>query len=74
MSLDVTGDLPGTCTPLWWQTAKYRSARLQGYRTVVANLDNTRLIAAAALVRPVGAIAGDRWPEFCRAMAKVMGC
>jgi len=40
----------------------------------VANLDNTRLIAAAALVRPAGAIAGDRWPEFCRAMAKVMGC
>lgn len=40
----------------------------------VANLDNSQLVAVDRLLRPAGAVAPDRWPEFCAAMAKVMAC
>lgn len=42
--------------------------------TCVANLDNTQLVPADRLLRRAGVVAPDRWPEFCTAMAKVMGC
>ena len=40
----------------------------------VASLDNVQLVPASCLLRRVGTIEPTRWPEFCTAMAKVMGC
>lgn len=40
----------------------------------VANLDNVQLVPASCLLRRAGTIEPARWPEFCTAMAKVMGC
>jgi mRNA interferase MazF len=40
----------------------------------VANLDNTMLLHRSALGRKCGHIDASRWPEFCRAMHKMMGC
>ncbi|HEX9774471.1 MAG TPA: type II toxin-antitoxin system PemK/MazF family toxin [Actinomycetota bacterium] len=40
----------------------------------VANLDNVHLVPVDRLVAPAGAVAPGRWPEFCRAMRKVMAC
>lgn len=40
----------------------------------VANLDNAQLVPVDVLLRRAGTITSRRWPEFCRAMAKVMGC
>ena len=40
----------------------------------VANLDNTMLLHRSALGRRCGQIDASRWPEFCRAMHKMMGC
>ncbi|MGH9040571.1 MAG: type II toxin-antitoxin system PemK/MazF family toxin [Acidimicrobiia bacterium] len=40
----------------------------------VANLDNVQLVPADRLLRRAGVVAPERWPEFCRAMAKVMAC
>jgi len=43
-------------------------------RDCVASLDNAQLIPVTALLKPVGDVGGERWPEFCAAMAKVLGC
>ncbi len=40
----------------------------------VASLDNVQLVPVDLLLRRAGAIAPERWPEFCAAMAKVMAC
>ncbi len=40
----------------------------------VANLDNIQLVPVDRLLRRAGTIDGERWPEFCRAMAKVIAC
>ena len=40
----------------------------------VANLDNTMLLHRSDLGRKCGQIDESRWPEFCRAMQKMMGC
>lgn len=40
----------------------------------VANLDNVQLVPRDRLLRQAGLVAAARWPEFCRAMAKVMAC
>ncbi|MGQ0680432.1 MAG: type II toxin-antitoxin system PemK/MazF family toxin [Actinomycetota bacterium] len=40
----------------------------------VANLDNIQLMPVELLLHPAGEVAQERWPEFCRAMAKVMAC
>lgn len=40
----------------------------------VANLDNVQLVPRDRLLRQAGVVAAERWPEFCRAMAKVMAC
>ena len=40
----------------------------------VANLDNTMLLGQSAFGRKCGQIEPGRWPEFCRAMHKMMGC
>ncbi len=40
----------------------------------VANLDNTMLLRRSALGRMCGQVDPGRWPEFCRAMQKMMGC
>ncbi|MBA2348847.1 MAG: type II toxin-antitoxin system PemK/MazF family toxin [Solirubrobacterales bacterium] len=40
----------------------------------VANLDNTQLLPVDRLLHPAGRIDAARWPEFCRAMARVMDC
>ena len=40
----------------------------------VANLDNVQLVPVDRLLRRAGRIAGERWPEFCTAMGKVMAC
>ena len=40
----------------------------------VANLDNVQLVPATCLLRRAGTVEPARWPEFCTAMAKVMGC
>lgn len=40
----------------------------------VANLDNTMLLDRSSLGRKCGQIDVVRWPEFCRAMHKMMGC
>ena len=39
-----------------------------------ANLDNVQLVAVDRLLRQAGVVEADKWPEFCRAMAKVMSC
>ena len=46
----------------------------EGLKPCVANLDNVQLIPVNALLRRAGVVAQHRWPEFCRAMASVMGC
>ena len=40
----------------------------------VANFDNTMLLHRSALGRKCGQVDASRWPEFCRAMHKMMGC
>jgi mRNA interferase MazF len=40
----------------------------------VASLDNIQLVPVTSLLRRAGAVVGERWPEFCRAMASVMAC
>jgi mRNA interferase MazF len=40
----------------------------------VASLDNIQLVPTNALLRRAGVVAPGRWPEFCTAMAKVLGC
>ena len=40
----------------------------------VANLDNIQLVLSSSLLRRAGTVDPARWPEFCTAMAKVMGC
>lgn len=40
----------------------------------VANLDNVQLIPVADLLDRIGSVSPQRWPEFCRAMSKVMAC
>ena len=40
----------------------------------VASLDNVQLIPVGLLLRQAGLVAIDRWPEFCRALGKVMAC
>lgn len=40
----------------------------------VANLDNVQLIPVADLLDRIGSVSLERWPEFCRAMSKVMAC
>jgi len=40
----------------------------------VASLDNVQLLPVDRLLRRAGRVAPARWPEFCSAMAKVMGC
>lgn len=39
----------------------------------VASLDNTMLLHRSALGRKCGQVDAARWPEFCRAMHKMMG-
>lgn len=40
----------------------------------VANLDNAQLLPVELLIHRAGEVGSHRWPEFCRAMAKVMAC
>jgi mRNA interferase MazF len=40
----------------------------------VANLDNVQLVPASLLLRRAGVVDPGRWPEFCTAMARVLGC
>jgi mRNA interferase MazF len=40
----------------------------------VANLDNVWLVPVDRLLRRAGAVAAERWPEFCVAMRKMMAC
>ena len=40
----------------------------------IANLDNTMLLHRSALGRKCGQINASRWPEFCRAIHKMMDC
>lgn len=40
----------------------------------VVNLDNLQLLPVDRLVRMAGVVAGERWPEFCRATARMMAC
>jgi mRNA-degrading endonuclease toxin of MazEF toxin-antitoxin module len=40
----------------------------------VANLDNTMLLHRTAFGRKCGDVDTTRWPEFCRAMHKMMSC
>lgn len=40
----------------------------------VVNFDNVQLVPVARLLRRAGWIDSHRWPEFCRAMARVMDC
>lgn len=47
----------------------------EGVRTgSVANLDNLQLLAVDRLLQRAGRVSPQRWPEFCRAMARVMAC
>lgn len=39
-----------------------------------ANLDNLQLVPVDRLLRQAGTVDPVRWPEFCRAMGKVMSC
>ncbi len=40
----------------------------------VASIDNARQILVSDLLRQVGEIDSDRWPEVCTAMAAVLDC
>ena len=40
----------------------------------VVSLDNTMLLHRSALGRKCGQVDAARWPEFCRAMHRMMGC
>ena len=40
----------------------------------VANLDNVQLLDVDRLLGQAGAVSVERWPEFCAAMHRVMGC
>lgn len=40
----------------------------------VANVDNIQLLSTGRLLHRAGRIGPDRWPEFCRAVATMMGC
>ncbi len=40
----------------------------------VASLDNVQLVSVQRLLRRAGHVEAHRWPEFCRAMARVMDC
>ena len=40
----------------------------------VANLDKTMLLHRSALGRKCGQVDDSRWPEFCRAIDKILGC
>ena len=40
----------------------------------VANLDNVQLLSASRLLRRAGRVDVSRWPEFCRAAARMMAC
>jgi mRNA interferase MazF len=40
----------------------------------VANLDNVQLLSTSRLLRRAGRVDGLRWPEFCRAAARMMAC
>ena len=47
----------------------------EGVRTgSVANLDNVQLLDVERLLGQAGAVPVERWPEFCAAMHRVMGC
>ena len=39
-----------------------------------ANLDNTMMLRRSAFGRKCGEVDAARWPEFCRAAHKMMGC
>ena len=48
---------------------------LEGVREgSVVSLDNTQLVHVDRVLRPIGEMAADRWPEVCRAMAIAIGC
>jgi mRNA interferase MazF len=40
----------------------------------VANLDNAQLVNVELLLECCGVVSAQRWPEFCEAMHRVMGC
>ena len=40
----------------------------------VANLDNSQLIEVDRLLERCGSVQSHRWPEFCAAMQRVLGC
>jgi mRNA interferase MazF len=40
----------------------------------VANLDNVMLLHRSALGRKCGQVESSKWPEFCLAIQKMMGC
>jgi mRNA interferase MazF len=40
----------------------------------VANLDNVQLVDVGFLIERCGFITAERWPAFCEAMHRVMGC
>jgi mRNA interferase MazF len=40
----------------------------------VANLDNAQLLSTDRLLRRAGSVAVSRWPEFCRAIDRVLSC
>ena len=40
----------------------------------VVNFDNAQLIETDLLLRPIGSVPAERWPEFCLAMAAVLSC
>ena len=49
--------------------------RAEGVRPdSVANLDNTQLLDVDRLLQRTGEVAPERWPLFCAAMQRVMGC
>ncbi len=49
--------------------------RAEGVRSgSVANLDNTQLLDVDRLLQQTGAVTSERWPLFCAAMQRVMGC
>jgi mRNA interferase MazF len=40
----------------------------------VANLDNVQLVNVDRLLRQMGRVTADRWPEVCRALAWAIAC
>ena len=40
----------------------------------VINLDNAQLVHVDRVLRPIGEVSAERWPEVCRAMAIAIGC